>query len=389
MAQERRVAITGIGVMGIGTHSVAELWSLLCDVDAEPTGGPDPTFDPSTYLARREHRRMDRFSQLAVAAALTAWEDAGRPAADPQRTGAIVASTYGGMGMAEEGAVACAGEGPGAVSPLFGNAVHVGAAAVEVARRVGAGGPAYAVSATCASGTLAVGEAARLITSGRCEVAFAGGSESAASPAIAASFENLKILAAGRPRPFDLARDGFAYAEGAAILVLESIEHAARRGARVYGEVAGDALLTDLSGAFAPSDEARVVEAGMRRALAEAVVDVTSVAAVNAHGTGTRSNDEAEAIAVARLWGDAVPVTANKGALGHRGSAAGTFEIAAALLSMRHGLLPPTAGLEHLDPSFAIDVVQGAPRPWAPGPVVKNSMGLGGFTASLVLVPPR
>jgi 3-oxoacyl-[acyl-carrier-protein] synthase II len=271
---------------------------------------------------------------------------------------------------------------------VFGTVFPVSAPASAVAARAGWTGASVGLAATCASGTVAVAEAARRIVDGRCDAMLAGGTEAPATPAVVAAFERLTVLTADRPRPFDVARDGFALTEGAAVLVLEERARAEARGAPVLAVVAGAAERTDVAGVFAPSDEAAVLSTCLRAALDDAGVDPSDVAHVNAHGTGTVANDAAEAAAIAEVVGADVPVTSIKGALGHAGGAAGTIEAAAAVLSIQRRLLLPTAGLGTLDPAFTIDVVRGGVREWEPGPVLSASLGLGGQIAALVVTPP-
>lgn len=383
----RRAVITGMGVVGVAGSGTDALWRHLLDPDAGPGDGTAVGFDPADVLPRREARRLDRFAVLAIAAARQAVADAGDHGAVPDRCGTVIGTAYGGVRSLHEGTMVEATEGPGAVSPLLGTMFPVSAAPSEVAARLGWSGPSHSLSAACATGSLVVGEAARLVADGRCDVVVAGGSESPVTPAVLAAFRKLKVLTAGRPRPFDVARDGFAFAEGACAVVVEDRERALARGAAIHAEVAGSASRTDVAGQFSPSGESDTLLSCMRAALADAGVAPADVAHVNAHGTGTRSNDAAEALAVRTLLGPGVPVTSVKGAVGHAGGAAGTVEAVAAALSMRHRLLTPIAGLVDPDPAFDVDLVR-RPRPWVPGPVLSNSLGLGGHVACLVLTPP-
>lgn len=381
--------ITGLGVIGPGGESIEDLWAFLCDPRSRPPAHPGRIeFDPAAHLPRREARRMDRTTQMACAAADAALGSAGDVGAPGEGGGVVIASAYGGLDSLAEGVLAVERAGPSAVSPVYGTVFPVSAPAAAVAARAGWTGPSVGLAATCASGTVAVAEAARRVIDGRCEVALAGGTEAPAIPAVVAAFERLTVLCADRPRPFDIARDGFALTEGAAMVVVEDEERARARGARPLARILGAAERTDVAGVFAPSDEAAVLVACIRAALADARLDPSDVAHVNAHGTGTVANDAAEAAAIVEVLGRGVPVTSIKGAMGHTGGAAGAFEVVAAALSIGHAELPPTAGLEEIDPALALDVVMGRPRPWTPGPIVSTSLGLGGQVAAIVLGPP-
>jgi 3-oxoacyl-[acyl-carrier-protein] synthase II len=321
---------------------------------------------------------------VAADGALASAGDVGDPGA---RGGVVIASAYGGVESLAAGVLAVERDGASAISPVYGTVFPVSAPAGAVAARAGWTGASVGVAATCASGTVAVAEAARRIGDGRCDVMLAGGTEAPAVAAVVAAFERLTVLCADRPRPFDVDRDGFALTEGAAVVMLEERERARARGATLMAVVAGAAERTDVAGVFAPSDEAAVLADCIRAALDDAGLAPGDVAHVNAHGTGTVANDAAEAAAIAEVVGTSVPVTSIKGALGHSGGAAGAFEVVAAALCIQRRALLPTVGLERLDPAFAIDVVTEAVRPWEPGPVLSTSLGLGGQIAAIVVTP--
>lgn len=397
----RRAVITGIGVVGPGGSTPEDLWAFLVDPVSRPAPHPGTLdFEPGAVLPRREARRMDRCTQMAVVAALQALASAGlsvdveredEEQAGPsigERGGTVVASAYGGMISLAEGVLAVEHGGPNAISPAFGTVFPVSAPAAAIAARTGWSGPSLGLAATCASGTVAIAEAARRVVDGRCDFVLAGGTEAPASAAVVAAFERLTVLCADRPRPFDVRRDGFALGEGAAMVVIEEASAAAARGATVLAEIAGAAERTDVTGGYAPSDEAAVLLAAMRAAIADAGLEPADITHVSSHGTGTVANDAAEAAAIAELLGSGVPVTSVKGAMGHTGGAAGAFEVVVAALSMAQGTIPPIVGLEQPDPAFAIDLVRDEPRPWTPGPVLSTSLGLGGQVAAIVLVPP-
>jgi len=368
--------VTGIGAVGPAGVGTDALWDFCADPASRPTPHPGRIdFDPSVHLPRREARRMDRTTQMACVAADDALAAAGDMGALGARGGVVVASAYGGVSSLAEGVLAVEHDGPSAISPVYGTVFPVSAPGGAVAARAGWSGASVGLAATCASGTVAVAEAARRIVDGRCDAMLAGGTEAPAIPAVVAAFERLTVLCADRPRPFDADRDGFALTEGAAIVVLEEAGRARDRDATVMAVIAGAAERTDVAGVFAPSDEAAVLADCMRAALDDAGLAPGDVAHVNAHGTGTVANDAAEAAAIAQVVGPSVPVTSVKGALGHSGGAAGAFEVALAALCIRRRALLPTVGLERLDPAFAIDVVVGGVRPWEPGPILSLPLG--------------
>jgi 3-oxoacyl-[acyl-carrier-protein] synthase II len=263
---------------------------------------------------------------------------------------------------------------------------NAGAAALSL--RHGFQGPSETLTTACAAGTHSIGAGARLVADGRCDVVLAGGAESSITPTTRASFSIMRALSrTGRSRPFDVARDGFCLAEGAAVLVLEEREAARARGARVYGEVLGAASTCDAHHITAPSPGGRGAVACMRLALHDAELSPSDVRAVNAHGTSTPLNDAAEAAAVETVFGPrGVPVSSIKGVTGHGLGAAGALEAVSVLLSFAYQQLPATLGTTDVDPAFQIDLVT-EPRDWEPGPTLSNSFGFGGHNGSLVLAP--
>ena len=236
-------------------------------------------------------------------------------------------------------------------------------------------------------GTHAIGNAARLITIGRCDAVATGGAESAATITALAGFGNMTALSStGISRPFDVDRDGFVMGEGAAVLILEEWQHAVDRGARILGEIVGAASNADAHHITAPSPGGVGAAACMRLALEDAGLAASDIAQVNAHGTSTPLNDAAEAEAVRTVFGESgPPITSTKGVTGHALGAAGALEAAAVLLSFEHRLIPPTANTKAVD--LGIDVVTGEPREWEPGPAMSNNFGFGGHNGSLVLAP--
>jgi 3-oxoacyl-[acyl-carrier-protein] synthase II len=263
------------------------------------------------------------------------------------------------------------------------------AAGAAISMRWGLQGPNETIATACAAGTHAIGNAARLIAWGRCDAMVTGGAEAAITPTAIAGFANMTALStSGSSRPFDSARDGFVMGEGAAVLVLEEWESAQRRGAVILGEILGSASTADAHHITAPAPGGVGAIECMRLALADAGLEPGDIAQVNAHGTSTPLNDAAEAAAVTEVFGaHRVPMTSTKGVTGHALGAAGALEAAAALLSIQHRLIPPTANTANVPDEFGIDLVIGGPRAWEPGPIISNNFGFGGHNGSVIIGP--
>jgi 3-oxoacyl-[acyl-carrier-protein] synthase II len=384
----RRVVVTGIGVVascGVGSDA---FWDGLL---AEPPRGERriTDFDPSPWLGPKEARRTDRFAQFAVAAAAMALDDAGPVGADPDRCGVIIGSGVGGLETLEKQIVICHTKGADRVSPFLVPMMMANAGAASVSMRFGWRGPCETPVTACAAGTHAIANAARLVAGGTIDAALTGGSEAALTPAGVAGFTNMTALSSsGLSRPFDVARDGFVIAEGGAVLVIEALDAARARGARIYGEILGSASTADAHHITAPDPDGGGAVRCMELALADAGMAPGDIRQINGHGTSTPLNDAAEAQALAKVFGSSgPPVTSTKGVTGHALGAAGALEATAVLLSINRRLIPPTAGLATLDPEMSIDAVMDGPRPWEPGPTLSNSFGFGGHNGCLVLAP--
>jgi 3-oxoacyl-[acyl-carrier-protein] synthase II len=389
----RRVAVTGIGVVTCCGNDVASFWDgLTHPVEQAPGKRMVHDFDPSRYFGPKEARRVDRFAQLGVAASDEALRDAGDLRVDPERAGVVFGTGVGGLKTLSEQTIVNHERGPDRVSPFLVPMMMVNAAAANISMRTRWRGPSESVCTACAAGTHAVAAAARLVASGRCDVAIGGGSEASADIKVAvAAFSNMTALStSGQSRPFDVRRDGFVMSEGSGALVLESWDRAVERGAHIYAEIAGTASTSDAHHITAPLPDGAGAVSCMEQALLDASLSPSEVAHVNAHGTSTPLNDLAEAKALGKVFGSKVPpVTSTKGVTGHGLGGAGAIEAVAAVLSIEHRLIPPTAGLEHLDPEIDLDVVFGEARAWEPGPVLSNSFGFGGHNGCLAIVPPR
>ncbi len=388
----RRVVITGFGVVapcGIGREP---FWNGLLGPNV--TGGNVTRiaeWDPSPWFeSPKEARRADPVQQFALAAAAEAIELAGGIHADPSRSGVIFATGVGGIATLEEQVGILNEKGARRVSPFLVPMMMPNAAGASISMRYGLRGPNETVCTACAASTHAIGYAARMIAWGMVDLVVTGGSEAAATPTSIAGFGNMTALSSsGQSRPFDAGRDGFVLGEGAGVLVLEEREAALSRGATIYGEVLGSASNADAHHITAPSPGGAGAIACMELALADADLEPSAIAQINAHGTSTPLNDAAEAEAVAKVFGTpGPPIVSTKGVTGHALGAAGALEAVAVLLSIQHQLIPPTAGTVDLDPSVTIDVVRGQARAWTPGPTMSNNFGFGGHNGSIVIGPP-
>ena len=396
----RRVAVTGVGVKTPLGLDVGSLWDGL--VQGSSTAGPIERFDasdlpvsvacevkgfdPVDYLGPKETRRADRVAHLGFAAAVDALEAAGALGADPHRCGVVAGTGVGGLSTQEEEEKVLWERGPSRVSPFLVPMMMANATPALIAMKHGWTGPNLCIATACAAGAHALGEGSRLIRDGSCDVVLAGGAEASITPVALAAFARMGALSSlGVSRPFDVARDGFVMGEGAAFLVLEEWNRAVDRGAEILGEVLGYARNSDAFHITAPSEDGSGAVACMQLALDDAGLAPGDIGHVNAHGTSTPMNDAIEGMAIAKVFGDAAPpVTSTKGATGHLIGAAGAVEAVASLLSMRHGVVPPTAN--HQSTDIGVDVVAEA-REVGAKPVLSNSFGFGGHNASLVLAP--
>lgn len=387
----RRVAITGYGVVapcGIGKQA---FWQGLNGPGLTDGRSVDVAdWDPTPYFNNpKEARRADRFEQFALAAAAEAFEQAGRPSAEPGRFGVIFATGVGGLRSTEEQIGVLIEKGERRVSPFLVPMMMPNAAGAAISMRYGLQGPNETITTACAASTHAIGAAARLIAWGIVDACVTGGSESAGCAIGVAAFGNMTALStSGNSRPFSPERDGFVLGEGSGVLILEEWEAAVARGATIVGEVLGAASNADAHHITAPAPGGTGAIACMQTALADAGLTASDIKQINAHGTSTPLNDAAEAAAVTSLFGArGVPITSTKGVTGHALGAAGALEAVAVLASMHHGLIPPTAGTTVLDEGMEIDLVMGEARPWTPGPAMSNSLGFGGHNGTIILGP--
>ena len=387
-----RVAITGYGVVapcGIGKQN---FWKGLLGPGTSGSVTVEVSeWDPAPYFAGpKEARRADRCEQYALAAAKEAIEQSGSLPYDPTRIGTIFGTGIGGLRTLEEQVVVRVEKGERRVSPFLVPMMMSNASGAAISMRYGFQGPAETICTACAAATHALGYAARLIAWGRCDAVVSGGAESAATVTAVAGFANMTALSTTKvSKPFDATRDGFVFGEGSAVFVLERLDLAVARGAKIYGEVLGAGSNADAHHITAPSPGGVGAIACMKLALDDAGLTPDQIKQVNAHGTSTPLNDSAEAQAVADIFGASKPpMTSIKGVTGHPLGAAGALEAAAVLLSFEHKLIPPTANTTVVDPEMKdVDIVIGSARPWEPGPTISNNFGFGGHNGSIILAP--
>ena len=380
----RRVAVTGLGALTCAGVGVDALWSALASSSA-PSSKRIAPFDATHIGGPKELRRLDPFTLYALVAADEAWQQSGLqgPFVD---AGSIVTTGIGGLQAVIEQLRVLNEKGPARVSPFMVPMMMPNAATAAVSMRFGLGGPCETVTTACAAGTHAIGNAARLVATGRSTIAVAGGAEAVMVEIAESGFRNMTALSSTDfSRPFDVDRDGFVMGEGAGILILEEWEHALRRGATIFAEVLGAASTADAHHITAPDPTGQGAVRCMELALADAGVTPNDVSHINAHGTSTPLNDLAESIAVHHVFGEtAPPVTSIKGHLGHSLAAAGALEGVVSVLTLTSQTIPPTAGTTKVDPACGLDVVIGAPRRADINVVLSNSFGFGGHNGSVV-----
>jgi 3-oxoacyl-[acyl-carrier-protein] synthase II len=398
----RRVVVTGVGAvtpLGVGSEALIGRWSAgECGI--EDGLGRCREFDPLDFLSRKEARRSDRFTQLAIAAAAEAIEQAGGSDGlpyEPHRVGCVIGTGIGGLGSLEEQQRKLIERGERAVSPLAVPLMMGNAAAAAVAMRHQLRGHAYGVVSACAAGAHALGDAARIVRAGDADAVVAGGAEAAITGLAIAGFGAMEATSAsGISRPFDARRDGFVIGEGAGVLVLEEAKSAAARGAEVLGELLGYGATCDAFHLTAPHPEGSEAARAIGLALTDAGLGAVDVDYVNAHGTSTPLNDRSETAALKLALGEhaaEVPVSSTKSAIGHLLGAAGAVEAIATLEALRRALAPPTVGWEEREEGLDLDYVPGSAKPLGNGNGrlvgISDSFGFGGHNAVLCLAAGR
>lgn len=408
-----RTVITGLGVVSPLGNSVDTLWSALLDgkcgigaitrfdVSAYPTriAAEVKGFDPAAVIDKKEVRRLDLSEQYAICASEYALRDAsldsvGLAEVDLDRCGVVIGSGIGGVGTFEEQHSKLLTSGPGRVSPFFIPMMIIDMCAGIVSIRHGFRGPNYGTVSACASSAHAIADAFRIIQRGEADIMLTGGAEAAITPVSLAGFCQAKAMSTRNDtpekssRPFDKERDGFVLGEGSAILILESYEHAVKRGARIYAEVLGAGMTGDAYHITAPHPEGN----GARRAMAAAIKDAgiapDQIDYINMHGTATDLGDIAETKAIKGILGDhayKIPCNSTKSMLGHLLGAAGAVELIVAVKSIEQQIVHPTINLEHPDPECDLDYVAGGKRPCKINYAMSNSFGFGGHNVSLVV----
>ena len=353
------VAITGRGVVtSLGEGADAFFDALVAGRSGIVDGLSAATaFDPEQHIDPRAARRMDRFTQFGLVAALEAAAEGAVSECDPDRVAVLLGTGVGGLNTLQEQLISFLERGERGVSPNFVPMMMPNAAAGHVAIALGIHGPGFSVASACATGSHAIGEGMRMIERGAADVVVAGGSEAALTTLCIAAFRRMGALSTeGVSRPFDARRDGFVIGEGAGVLILESEEHAAARGAKVLGRVVGYGASNDAFDMVAPDEDGRGAQIAMRGALADAGASPTDVDFISAHGTGTPFNDRIETLAIREVFGaDAPPVSSTKSAIGHLLGAAGATEAIVCVEALRRGILPPTINYEVPDPDCDLD----------------------------------
>lgn len=408
-AAVRRVVVTGVGAVsplgigakeyfdaltqgrsGVGHASSFDVTGYPVRIAAEVKG-----FDPRAFMDRKAAKRMDRYSQFAVAAAIMACEDSGLELAseDPLDIGALVGSGVGGLWTFYEQTKVLIERGPGRVSPLFVPMMIPNMAAANVSMTLGLKGPLNATCTACAASTNALGDAFEVVRRGDAVAMFAGGAEAPITPPGLSGFAAARALSTRNDdperasRPFDLERDGFVIGEGAAVLVLEEREHALSRGARIYAEMVGYGMSADAFHLTEPDSSGKPVAAAMRRAMTEAGIGPEDVDYINAHGTSTSLGDAMETRAIKLALGEGarrVQVSSTKSMIGHCLGAAGALEAVATVLTVYTGVVHPTINLETPDPECDLDYVPLVSRRSNVRYALSNSFGFGGHNACIV-----
>ena len=406
----RRVVITGVGAVTPVGNTAEEFWAALIQgksgigpitrFDATPLptriAGELKGFDPLRYMDKKDDRKFDPFLKYAIACAAMAVEDAGLNVerVDRTRFGVLVGSGIGGISTLLETHKTLLDKGPDRVSPFFIPMLIVNMASGLISMRFGAKGPNSSIVTACATGNHAIGDAMKIIQRNDADVMIAGGSEAIILPLTFAGFCQMKAMSTrnddpGRAsRPFDATRDGFVCGEGGGLLVLESLEHALGRDARIYAEVVGYGMTGDAHHMTAPDPEADGAARAMTLAMKDAEVEPSTVGYINAHGTSTPYNDKSETMAIKRVFGDhahKLAVSSTKSMTGHLLGAAGGIEAIATALAIHHGILPPTINYETPDPECDLDYVPNLARKQDVEIALSNAFGFGGTNATIVL----
>lgn len=408
---QHRVVITGLGAITPLGCSVSEFWDGLSngrsgikritqfDASQIPCqiAGEIQDFDSDLYLERKEARRVSRCSQIALAAAIQAVKDAGLPETmpNPERAGVVIGTAIGGADRIDAGIQVLRSQGFSKVNPFVVPSGIPNLPAYLIANKLRCLGPNSTIATACAAGTNAIGEATELIRRGSVDIALSGGTEALITDFSIAGFSAMRALPVSyndqpekASRPFDIAREGFVFSEGSAVLVLENYEHAMNRGADIYAEVVGYGSSADGYSAVAPDPTAMGPSRAIRWALEDAGIPTHAVDYINAHGTGTPLNDVTETKAIKLVFGDLayhIPISSTKSMIGHAMGASGALEAVASILILKHQLIHPTINLDNPDPECDLDYTPRYARPKAIKTILSNSFGLGGQNACIVI----
>lgn len=410
MKRDRRVVITGLGVLTPSGDNLTDFWNnllrgysagrLIDRFDASKFDSriccPLRGFEPSKYINPKEIKRMDPFVRYAVATAKMAMEDAHleMDKVDAERVGVLVGSGIGGITTVEEQHMIMLEKGPSRMSPFLIPMLIVNMAPGQISIQTGAKGPNSCIATACATSAHAVGEAARLILHGDADVMISGGAEAAITRLGLGGFCALKALSTRNDdperasRPFDKDRDGFVMGEGAGIIILEELEHAKKRGAKIYAELAGYGLTGDAYHMTAPAPDAEGATRCMKLALKDAKMKPDEIDYINAHGTSTNLNDKLETFAIKKVFGDhayRVPISSTKSMMGHLLGAAGSVELIICTLVIQNGVIPPTINYETPDSACDLDYVPNQAREKKVDVALSNSLGFGGHNATLIV----
>jgi len=411
---KRRVVVTGLGAVTSLGCQVDELWRRI--LAGESGIGPITRFDtsnfrvrfggelsnwePGDYLPAKEAKRIDRFTQFALVAAIDAVRDSGIdfPNEDPYRCGVILGSGIGGLQEIETQHSRLLEKGPDKVSAFTIPKLMVNAACGHVSIQYGLRGPSAAVATACASATNAIGDAFKAIQYDDADVMVTGGTEAALTPMGISAFASMRALSERNDdythasRPFDRERDGFVLSEGAGILVIEELEHAKKRGARIYGELLGYGASADGGHITQPDQHGAGAAKAMLGAIRDAKIALEDITYINAHGTSTPLGDQAETAAIKTVFGDwakKLSISSTKSQLGHLLGASGGVELVLTALALTKSVIPPTSNLDHPDPNCDLDYTPNVPRERKVTAAMSNSFGFGGHNASVIIGPVR
>lgn len=405
---KRRVVVTGLGIISPIGCAVDIFWDNLIKgksgirplthFDASQyesrIAGEVKDFAPHPFISSKDARRMERFVQFGVTAAKNAIDDSGLDVSkeDPYEIGVLVGSGIGSLRIIEEQHKVILEKGPSRVTPFLIPMLIVNMAAGQISIMIGAKGPNLCTTTACASGSHAIGEAMRIVQYGDADVMIAGGTESCISALGIGGFCALKALSTRNneperaSRPFDKERDGFVMAEGCGIVILEELEHAKKRNAKIYGEITGYGMTGDAYHMTAPDPEGGGAARCMANALKDANLKPEEISYINAHGTSTPLNDKIESLAIKKIFGNfakKVAVSSTKSMLGHQLGAAGAVEFVICCLSMEKSIIPPTINYENPDPDCDLDYVPNKARHAKVNACLSNSLGFGGHNATL------